>query len=133
MKLAIMVVGGSSSAAANGGGTATTAPADTSAKIDGTAMPAEGWEGRDPVLPAKASGTVHDIAFDATEKIIEVAPGRDPADVDVQRSGARADPARQGGRHVPHHADEQGHDGSLDRLPRQQGGVERRDAHHPAR
>lgn len=75
MKLAIKVVGGSSSAAANGGGTATTAPADTSAKIDGTAMPPEGWEGRDPVLPAKASGMMHDIAFDATEKIIEVAPG----------------------------------------------------------
>ncbi len=75
MKLGITVVGGSSSAAANGGGTASAAPADTSAQIDAAAMPDEAWEGRDPVLQPAAEGTVHEIAFDATEKIMEVAPG----------------------------------------------------------
>lgn len=75
MRLTIKVVGGSSGSASNGGGTATTAPADNSAKIDATAMPGADWKGRDPVLPAKANGTVHEIAFDATETIVEVAPG----------------------------------------------------------
>lgn len=48
---------------------------DASAKIDANASPAEDWQARDPILPAKASGTVHEIALDATETLIEVAPG----------------------------------------------------------
>lgn len=75
MKLAIHVLGAPPSAGASNGGTATTAPADDSATIDPKAMPADTWEGRDPKLPPKADGTVHEIAFDATEKVIEVAPG----------------------------------------------------------
>jgi len=74
MKLAIHVVG-SSAPASGGGGTATTVPADTSATIDGAAMPAEDWTARDPILPAPASGTVHEVKMSATEELIEVAPG----------------------------------------------------------
>jgi hypothetical protein len=46
---------------------------DGNAKIDAKAAPAEAWHARDPILPAKASGTVHEIALDATETLIEVA------------------------------------------------------------
>jgi nitrite reductase (NO-forming) len=74
MKLGIHVLGGSSSGSSAGSAVAAPA-ADDSAKIDGTAMPADDWTGRDPVLPAKATGTVHEIALDATEQLIEVAPG----------------------------------------------------------
>ncbi|HNJ98911.1 MAG TPA: multicopper oxidase domain-containing protein [Ilumatobacteraceae bacterium] len=72
MNIAVHVVGGS---AASGGGAATTAPADQSAQIDAAAMPDDTWEGRDPVLPPALTGTVHEIAFDAIEQEIEVAPG----------------------------------------------------------
>lgn len=73
MKMSVTVLGG---AAPDGGGsTATTAPADQSATIDGAAMPHEGWEARSPILEPALSGTVHEIAFDATEELIEVAPG----------------------------------------------------------
>lgn len=71
MKIAVHVVGGTGGAT-NGG---TTAPASDSATIDGAAMPADGWEGRDPVLAPALSGTVHEIAFDAVESLVEVAPG----------------------------------------------------------
>jgi nitrite reductase (NO-forming) len=72
MKLAVHVLGG---AAAGDGATVTTSPASGNATIDGAAMPGTDWMGRNPVLTPKASGTVHEIAFDATEKLIEVAPG----------------------------------------------------------
>lgn len=49
--------------------------ADESAKIDAKAMPSAQWQGRDPVLPAKATGTVHEISINAVESEIEVAPG----------------------------------------------------------
>lgn len=72
MKMAVHVLG---AAAAGGSATATTVPGVTNATIDGAAMPGTDWMGRDPVLAAKQSGKVHEIAFDATEKLIEVAPG----------------------------------------------------------
>lgn len=46
-----------------------------SAKIDAKAMPSDTWQARDPLLPAKAEGTVHEIAINAVESEIEVAPG----------------------------------------------------------
>lgn len=49
--------------------------ADESAKIDAKAMPSDTWQARDPVLPAKAEGTVHEITINAVESEIEVAPG----------------------------------------------------------
>ncbi|MEY2846873.1 MAG: hypothetical protein RL076_2419 [Chloroflexota bacterium] len=49
--------------------------ADENAKIDAKAMPSAQWQGRDPVLPAKATGTVHEISINAVESEIEVAPG----------------------------------------------------------
>ena len=77
MQLAIHVLGGSSAAAGNGGGagTVTAAPADHSAKIDGTKTPAHDWTARDPKLDPPASGSVHEVAMNAIEKKIEVAPG----------------------------------------------------------
>ena len=71
MKMAVHVVGGS----AGGSATDTTEPGAGYATIDGAAMPGTDWMGRDPLLSPKESGTVHEIAFDATETLIEVAPG----------------------------------------------------------
>ncbi|MDO8361388.1 MAG: multicopper oxidase domain-containing protein [Actinomycetota bacterium] len=72
MKMAVHVLGGTSSGTT---GSAATTPGSQSATIDAAAMPATDWQGRDPVLPAKAAGTVHEIAMSATEDLIEVAPG----------------------------------------------------------
>ncbi len=49
--------------------------ADDSAVIDPQAMPAADWQGRDPVLPPVESGTVHEVTFEVTEIVMEVAPG----------------------------------------------------------
>jgi len=75
MLMAVHVLGGAGAPA--GGTTGTTADAADSgnAVIDGAAMPSADWVGRDPVLPAKSNGIVHEITLDATEKLIEVAPG----------------------------------------------------------
>ncbi|MEN9646180.1 MAG: hypothetical protein RL238_2849 [Actinomycetota bacterium] len=76
MMLMIHVVGGDTGGSGgSGGGTGTTVPADDSATIDATAMPGADWVARDPLLPPKESGTVHEIAMAATEDLIEVAPG----------------------------------------------------------
>ena len=45
------------------------------ATIDFTAAPPAGWKPRDPVLAPALTGTVHEVTFRATEKVIEVAPG----------------------------------------------------------
>ena len=73
MSMAVHVLGGTAAPAPSGGGT----PAADSgnAVIDAAAMPSADWKGRDPVLAAKESGTLHEITLDATEKLIEVAPG----------------------------------------------------------
>ena len=73
MNIAVHVVGGTSSSS-SGSGTGTAA-ADESAVIDAAGMPSDGWEARDPVLAPALTGTVHEIAFDATEVEMEVAPG----------------------------------------------------------
>lgn len=76
MKMAINVIGapdGSSPDAANGahmGGTTS-----ENAVIDPQAKPASTWQSRDPVLAAALSGTVHEITLEATETVMEVAPG----------------------------------------------------------
>lgn len=55
---------------------ATTATSnDGNAVIDAAAKPSAQWVSRDPVLPAAANGTVHEITVDMTETLIEVAPG----------------------------------------------------------
>lgn len=77
MLMSIVVKGAAATTdthAASGSASAAAASGDN-ATIDAAAMPAEDWQGRDPVLPAKLTGTVHDIKLDATEKVIEVAPG----------------------------------------------------------
>lgn len=48
---------------------------DGNAVIDAAAKPSAQWVVRDPVLPAAANGTVHEITVDMTETLIEVAPG----------------------------------------------------------
>ena len=73
MNLAIVVTG---SATAGASSAPSAAPAtDLNAKIDAAAMPAHEWIGRSPILPAASGGTLHEVAFDAMESIIEVAPG----------------------------------------------------------
>ncbi len=77
MQMAVHVLGGAST---GGDATASTSAgsgdaASANATIDAAAMPAEDWVGRDPVLPAKATGTVHEIAMSAEETQIEVSPG----------------------------------------------------------
>ncbi len=72
MMMTVHVLGGTAAAGAAGGDAAAVSG---NAVIDPAAMPAADWMGRDPVLPAKESGTVHEIALDATETLIEVAPG----------------------------------------------------------
>ena len=69
MTMAINVTG---TAAAGGHGDGT---ADDSAVIDPQAMPAADWQGRDPVLPPAPTGTVHEVTFEVTETVMEVAPG----------------------------------------------------------
>jgi nitrite reductase (NO-forming) len=64
-------------AASTGGGTAAPAAEATStgAKIDPAATPAPTWKPFDPMLQPAPGGTVHDVAFSATESVVEVAPG----------------------------------------------------------
>ncbi len=45
------------------------------ATIDFNAAPPAGWKPRDPALAPALTGTVHEITFRATEKVVEVAPG----------------------------------------------------------
>lgn len=76
MTMAINVVG--AAAASNNGSGANASSdgtVDDSAKIDPQALPAVDWQGRDPVLPPAGAGTVHEITFEATETVMEVAPG----------------------------------------------------------
>ena len=73
MNLAIVVTGGATAGASSAPSAAPTA--DLSAKIDAAAMPAHEWIGRSPILPAASGGKLHEVAFDAMESIIEVAPG----------------------------------------------------------
>ena len=76
MVLDIVVKGSTAQAADSHTASASAGTASgNNATIDSAAMPADDWTGRDPVLPAALAGTVHDIALDATEKVIEVAPG----------------------------------------------------------
>lgn len=75
MVLSITVVGAAAPTDTAGHATAPPAATDDSAVIDAAAVPADDWEGRDPVLAPAPSGTVHEIAMSATEELIEVAPG----------------------------------------------------------
>lgn len=45
------------------------------AKIDATAEPKKGFKAADPVLKPAPGGTVHDVTFEATDVLMEVAPG----------------------------------------------------------
>ncbi len=69
MLMAINVIG--ASAVDN----TTVAPSEVDAVIDPAMMPAADNHGRDAVLPAAVAATVHEIALDATEVVMEVAPG----------------------------------------------------------
>jgi nitrite reductase (NO-forming) len=73
MNLAIVVTGGATAGTLSA--PTGVAAADPNAKIDAAAMPAHEWIGRSPILPAASGGTLHEVAFDAMESIIEVAPG----------------------------------------------------------
>ncbi|MEO5724657.1 MAG: multicopper oxidase domain-containing protein [Ilumatobacteraceae bacterium] len=77
MLMAIHVVGSASEGTIQttppGGTSGGSGPAD--AKISPLAKPAAGWVARDPELPAAPAGTVHEVSLDATETVLEVAPG----------------------------------------------------------
>lgn len=73
MSFAIVVTGGATAGASSAPSAAPMA--DLNAKIDAAAMPAHEWIGRSPILPAASGGKLHEVAFDAMESIIEVAPG----------------------------------------------------------
>ncbi len=45
------------------------------ATIDPNAKPSEGWKPRDPALPPAPSAREHSITIEATEEVVEVAPG----------------------------------------------------------
>ncbi|HYZ91578.1 MAG TPA: multicopper oxidase domain-containing protein [Actinomycetota bacterium] len=50
-------------------------PADGSAQIDANAKPAVSFDARDARLAAASSPTTHKIRLEATERVVEVAPG----------------------------------------------------------
>jgi nitrite reductase (NO-forming) len=64
--------GGGSEAGASG---ATAAATTTGAKIDANATPKADWKPFDPALQPAPGAAFHDVAFSATEKVVEVAPG----------------------------------------------------------
>ncbi len=70
MKLDVKVTG---SAAATAAGGSTSVSND--AKIDPNATPGPGWKAQDATLQPALGGTLHRVTFDATETLIEVAPG----------------------------------------------------------
>ncbi|HQZ36802.1 MAG TPA: multicopper oxidase domain-containing protein [Ilumatobacteraceae bacterium] len=74
MLMAVHVLGGDAATPPASGGTAAD-PYAGDAVIDSAAMPSADWTPRDPELPAKEPGSLHEITLDATEKLMEVAPG----------------------------------------------------------
>ncbi len=75
MKMAINVSGetaGTGEQAGGGGGTGFN-PKD--ATIDPAAVPAKGFKAYDPNLAPAPAATVHNVTFDMTDEVIEVAPG----------------------------------------------------------
>ncbi len=76
MVLDIKVRGGSTAAAtASTTGAAAAGANANDAKVDPNATPGPGWKPFDPTLQPAAGGTVHNVSFDATETVLEVAPG----------------------------------------------------------
>ncbi len=71
MTMAVKVAGGKT----DGSTTDTTVPGNSNATIDAATMPGTDWIGRDPVLAAAEASTLHEITLDATETLVEVAPG----------------------------------------------------------
>lgn len=83
MILDLKIIGGATQVAHTSNMSAASATPDGSAAdsgsavIDSAASPPDSFEARDPVLPwvTTSPGTVHEITIDATEEVIEVAPG----------------------------------------------------------
>jgi nitrite reductase (NO-forming) len=59
----------------NSASSGSTSGSGTDATIDPNAQPASSWKPRDATLAPAPGGTVHDVTFHATEKVMEVAPG----------------------------------------------------------
>ena len=77
MVLGITVVGGAAPMNDHGSTGSTGSTATANATLDPRATPADDWVARDPQLApvTTPAGTVHEIALDATEELVEVAPG----------------------------------------------------------
>jgi nitrite reductase (NO-forming) len=77
MLMDITVIGGTTTdghAAASTGAAGSTS-ASTGAQIDATMAPSDTWEPRDAVLAPAEEAAIHEVAIDATEELVEVAPG----------------------------------------------------------
>lgn len=72
MEMSIEVAG--AAAPASGGGGDSSGGGDF-AKIDPNAKPGADFEARDPKLPPAPDATVHEVTFNMTDKVMEVAPG----------------------------------------------------------
>jgi nitrite reductase (NO-forming) len=108
MNLAIVVTGGATAGASSAPSSAPAA--DSNAKIDAAAMPAHSWVGRSPILPAVSGGKLHEIAFDAMETVIEVAPG---VTQEMWTFNGTAPGPVLRGEIGENHVDEQGEDGAF--------------------
>lgn len=78
MSMSITVEGGGDSQVAAGGGSHTdmaSTGGTSGAEIDFNAKPEGDWKPFDPTLAPAPGGTEHEIAWDMTEEIMEIAPG----------------------------------------------------------
>jgi nitrite reductase (NO-forming) len=74
MEMKISVTGGDV-ALASAPSAAAADPASDGATIDFAAKPDASWKAKDPAAPAPLPGTVHEVALEAREAVLEVAPG----------------------------------------------------------
>lgn len=75
MLMSITVEGGGDTEVATGGQPAQAPADDGTAEIDFNAEPSGDWKPFDPTLQPAPGGTEHEIAWDMTEEIMEIAPG----------------------------------------------------------
>jgi nitrite reductase (NO-forming) len=73
--VATLQIGGATAAGTGGDATSTGSSAGAGAAIDPNAMPGPAWKAFDPTLQPAPGAAVHDVAFTATEQVLEVAPG----------------------------------------------------------
>ena len=104
---------------------------DDSAKLDPNATPPAEWKAYDPTLAPAPGGREHQLTLTATEGVMEVAPGSSSScGASRARSPARRCAAAWATCSPSPGQRQEEQARALDRLPRVQGRLERRDAHH---